>query len=94
MESRLRFAANYFLPMVRKITQQRPHEMKERYGLESIQTVKDAHSPDGQAFYALPSFADLPDCPVCKYGTPLEKNNKLVCIDCGATVGTIDKEMK
>jgi hypothetical protein len=68
--------------------------MKERYGLESIQTVKDAHSPDGQAFYALPSFADLPDCPVCKYGTPLERNGKLVCIDCGATVGTIDKQTK
>jgi len=68
--------------------------MKERYGLESIQTVKDAHSPAGQAFHAPVSFADLPDCPVCKYGTPMERNGRLVCIDCGATFEITDKLTK
>jgi hypothetical protein len=68
--------------------------MKRQFDMQSIPVIKDAHSPDGQAFYAPPSFADLPDCPVCKYGTPLERNGKLVCIDCGATVGTIDKQTK
>lgn len=58
-------------------------------GLESRPTVKDAHSPAGQEFYAPPSYADLPDCPVCKYGTPMEREGRLVCIDCGAVVGTI-----
>jgi hypothetical protein len=70
------------------------HKMKRQFDMQSIPIIKDAHSPDGQAFYAPPSFADLPDCPVCKYGTPLERNGKLVCIDCGATVGTIDKQTK
>jgi hypothetical protein len=65
--------------------------MKDRFGLESIPTVKDAHSPSGQPFYAPPNYANLPDCPVCKYGTPVEKNGKLVCIDCGAIVGTVER---
>lgn len=65
--------------------------MKESYGLESRPTVKDAHSPSGQAFHAPASYADLPDCPVCKYGTPMERDGKLVCIDCKAVVGTTEK---
>lgn len=60
-------------------------------GLESRPTVKDAHSPSGQPFYAPVSYADLPDCPVCKYGTPEQENGKLVCIDCGAVVGTAER---
>lgn len=60
-------------------------------GLESTPTVKDAHSPSGQSFYAPKSYADLPDCPICKYGTPVEKNGKMVCIDCGHVVATINK---
>ena len=53
-------------------------------GFESIPTVKDVHSPSGQPFHASRSFADMPDCPFCKYGTPVEFNDKWVCIDCGA----------
>jgi hypothetical protein len=68
--------------------------MKRQYDMQSIPIIKDAHSPAGQSFFAPPSFADLPDCPVCKYGTPMERNGRLTCIDCGATVGTIDKETK
>jgi hypothetical protein len=64
--------------------------MKDRYGFESESTVKDAHSPAGQRFYAPKSMADLPDCPVCRYGTPMEKAGKLICIDCGAMVGTVE----
>ena len=62
----------------------------ERYGLESRPTVKDAHSPAGQEFYAPPSYADLPDCPICTYGTPIEVNGKLICEDCGHHVGTVE----
>jgi len=58
--------------------------MNMHNGLESIPTVKDVHSPAGQPFYAPPSFADLPDCPFCRYGTPVEYKDKWVCIDCGA----------
>ena len=68
--------------------------MKSRHGFESEATVKDAHSPAGQTFYAPKSFADLPDCPVCKYGTPVEKGGKLVCIDCGHVVGTVERKPK
>jgi len=61
-------------------------------GLESRPTMKDAHSPAGQEFYAPPSMADLPDCPVCKYGTPYphkkdERTHQVLsyrCIDCKA----------
>ena len=60
-------------------------------GLQSQPTVKDAHSPAGQPFYAPRSMADLPDSPVCKYGTPMERDGKMICIDCGAVVGTITK---
>lgn len=63
--------------------------MNPPYGLESTPTVKDSHSPAGQPFYAPKSFADLPDCPVCKYGTPVERKGKLVCIDCGCVVGIV-----
>ena len=63
--------------------------MNRHRGLESQPTVKDAHSPAGQPFHAPPNYAELPDCPVCKYGTPVEKSGKLVCIDCGAVVGTV-----
>jgi hypothetical protein len=49
-------------------------------------TVKDAHSPSGQHYYSPPNLADLPDCPKCKYGTPVEKDGKMVCIDCGEEV--------
>jgi hypothetical protein len=62
------------------------------HGFESEATVKDAHSPAGQRFYAPKSLADLPDCPVCRYGTPQVTGEKRVCIDCGATVGTINKD--
>lgn len=51
---------------------------------KSTGTVKDVHSPAGQSYYAPPNYADLPDCPICKYGTPLKKDEKFVCIDCGA----------
>ena len=77
-----------------EIHQKRLYEMKRQFDMQSIPIIKDAHSPDGQAFYAPPSFADLPDCPVCKWGTPMERNGRLTCIDCGATVGTIDKQTK
>lgn len=68
--------------------------MKDAFGrgLESRPTVKDAHSPAGHEFYAPPSYADLPDCPVCKYGTPVDKGGKLVCIDCGNVVGTVERK--
>jgi len=52
--------------------------------MESTPTVKDAHSPAGQPFYAPKSFADLLDCPICKYGTPRKTKDKMRCIDCGA----------
>jgi hypothetical protein len=52
-------------------------------GLESTPTVKDAHSPAGQPFHAPRSFADLLDCPFCRYGTPLKRNDEWRCIDCG-----------
>ena len=68
--------------------------MKHQHGIQSGQTIKDAHSPAGQLFFAPPNYADLPDCPVCKFGTPMERNGRLVCIDCGATVGTTDKQTK
>lgn len=68
--------------------------MKDRYGLESQPTVKDAHSPAGQQFYAPKSLADLPDCPVCKYGTPVDIKRKLICIDCGNVVGTTEMKKK
>ena len=51
-------------------------------GLESTPTVKDVHSPAGQPFVAPVSFADLPDCPVCRYGTPVQRKDRWVCIDC------------
>jgi len=51
--------------------------------LQSTPTVKDAHSPAGQTFYAPTSFADLPDCPFCRYGTPIKRDERWVCIDCG-----------
>lgn len=57
-------------------------------------TVKDVHSPSGQTFYAPKNFADLPDCPVCKYGTPMAREGKMVCIDCGATVGEPPEKLK
>jgi hypothetical protein len=54
-----------------------------KHGLESMPTVKDAHSPAGQPFYAPKNLADLPDCPYCRYGTPQpNKDGKMVCIDC------------
>jgi hypothetical protein len=53
-------------------------------GLESRGTVKDAHSPAGQEFHVPPSHADLPDCPRCQYGTPMERKEGWKCIDCGA----------
>ena len=52
-------------------------------GLESIPTVKDVHSPAGQPFYAPRSFAEMPDCPFCRYGTPVKRDERWVCIDCG-----------
>jgi len=51
--------------------------------LQSTPTVKDAHSPAGQPFYAPRSFAEMPDCPFCRYGTPIKCNERWVCIDCG-----------
>ena len=60
--------------------------MNTKKGMESTPTVKDAHSPSGQAFYAPPNFADLPDCPVCNYGTPTKRKDRWVCIDCKADV--------
>jgi hypothetical protein len=52
-------------------------------GLESTPTVKDAHSPAGQPFHAPRSFADLLDCPYCRYGTPRKAKDSWRCIDCG-----------
>jgi len=51
--------------------------------LQSTPTVKDAHSPAGQPFYAPRSFAEMPDCPFCRYGTPIKHDERWVCIDCG-----------
>jgi hypothetical protein len=47
---------------------------------------KDADSPAGHGFYAPIDLSGLPDCPVCKHGTPRPQGDgKLwVCIDCGA----------
>jgi len=58
--------------------------MNSKHGFESTPTVKDAHSPAGQPFYAPRSFAEMPDCPFCKYGTPVEQKDYWSCIDCGA----------
>jgi hypothetical protein len=58
--------------------------MNTKQGLESTPTVKDVHSPAGQPFYAPPSFADLPDCPFCRFGTPMKHQDEWRCIDCGA----------
>jgi len=45
---------------------------------------KDADSPAGHEFYAPRSCADLPDCPICGYGTPvLQEGGKWKCEDCG-----------
>ena len=55
-------------------------------GLESIPTVKDAHSPAGQPFHAPRSFADLLDCPFCRYGTPRKAKDTWRCIDCGCHI--------
>lgn len=64
--------------------------MKDAFGrgMESRPTVKDAHSPAGQEFYAPPSFADWPDCPRCKYGTPKPQGEgkPWLCVDCKATM--------
>lgn len=68
--------------------------MKDRFGLESEPIMKDAHSPSGQHFYAPKNLAELPDCPVCKYGTPDEKAGKLVCADCGSVIGTVERRGK
>ena len=51
-------------------------------GLESTPTVKDVHSPAGQPFVAPVSFADLPDCPVCRCNKPPNRNERWVGIDC------------
>lgn len=59
-------------------------------GLESRPTMKDAHSPAGQEFYAPANLADLPDCPRCKFGTPEPgKNDRMICIDCGHDCGPV-----
>ena len=55
-------------------------------GLESTPTVKDAHSPAGQPFHAPRSFADLLDCPICRYGTPMMRKDRWICIDCRCDV--------
>jgi hypothetical protein len=55
-------------------------------GLESTPTVKDAHSPAGQPFHAPRSFADLLDCPLCRYGTPRKAKDSWRCIDCGCHI--------
>ena len=55
-------------------------------GLESTPTVKDAHSPAGQPFHAPRSFADLLDCPFCRYGTPRKAKDTWRCIDCGCQI--------
>jgi len=65
--------------------------MKSLHGLESQPTVKDADSPAGHTFHAPKDFSSLPDCPVCKYGTPMEIAGNLICIDCGAIVGRVEK---
>jgi hypothetical protein len=55
-------------------------------GYESTPTVKDAHSPAGQPFHAPRSFADMPDCPICRYGTPTKRKDRWVRIDCRCDV--------
>lgn len=50
-------------------------------------TVKDVHSPAGQPVHAPRSLAYLPDCPVCRFGTPEKRGKLMVCIDCGAITG-------
>ena len=51
-----------------------------------VPTVKDVHSAAGQPFHAPASFAYLPDCPLCRYGTPIQRSFGWVCIDCGAAM--------
>jgi hypothetical protein len=39
--------------------------------------------PAGSPFHAPVSLANLPDCPFCKYGTPLRLDEKTFqCADC------------
>lgn len=54
---------------------------------------KGPDSPAGHEFHAPRSFASLPDCPVCRYGTPVPqgkddhgKEKPWKCIDCGARI--------
>lgn len=52
--------------------------------LESRKIIKDADSPAGHEFFAPRSRADDPDCPFCRFGTPVyrSKTKDWQCIDC------------
>jgi hypothetical protein len=46
-------------------------------------TWKGVDKPGGAHYYTPPSYAHLPDCPRCKYGTLIASSDKTVkCIDC------------
>lgn len=57
-------------------------------------TWKGVDKPGGTHFYAPPSYADLPDCPKCKYGTIMSgpTHDKMCCIDCKATFDRAELE--
>jgi len=50
-------------------------------------TWKGYEKPGGTHFVvATGDFAHLPDCPHCRYGTPVPtKDGAAKCLDCGAT---------
>lgn len=57
---------------------------------------KNVHSPTGERYLAPGSYANLKDCPVCKYGTVTKEKDKYRCIDCQRvfTVEQIEKPKK
>lgn len=48
-----------------------------------MNTVKNCYSPAGMAYYARYSHRNEKDCPACKYGTVVHREDeKWQCIDC------------
>lgn len=55
---------------------------------------KGPDSPAGHEFYSPKSRADLPDCPFCRYGTPVfrKKSEDWICIDCRRVMKELPKK--
>ena len=45
-------------------------------------TWKGVDKPGGSHYYTPASYAHLPDCPGCKYGTLVASRKTMKCIDC------------